>query len=128
MSLRSLKTLGPQLRQLSTATAKVNTVASRRITGDKLTKRRLAVWTRNPHCARCGRLVAYPRGFDLDHIIPLYAGGEDAEGNCQILCNASEFEVYRDDGSLDVEATKGCHYAKTQEDVRTYGHDPNGAW
>lgn len=126
MALKTLRSLTAPLRQLDTTTARVGTVASRRLTGDALTKRRLNVWKRDPHCARCGRLVEYPRGFDLDHIVPLYAGGEDAEGNCQVLCNASGFDVYRDDGTLDIEATKGCHYVKTQEDVKTYGYDPHG--
>jgi 5-methylcytosine-specific restriction endonuclease McrA len=72
------------------------------MSGRSLQDRRLRMWTKNPHCARCGKLVAYPFGFDLDHVIPLYKGGHDVEGNCQILCNG----------------LGGCHELKTAEDAR----------
>lgn len=106
MGLRTLRSLGPQLRQLDTSTARVNTVASRRITGRALQARRLSLWTRKPYCAMCGRLLEYPDGFELDHVIPLYQGGEDAEGNCQLL-------------------DRECHLKKTEADTKVYGPDPN---
>ena len=33
----------------------------------------------------CGRLTDYPHGFHVDHIVPLYKGGLDEDGNLQIL-------------------------------------------
>ncbi|MFE2245260.1 HNH endonuclease [Streptomyces lavendulae] len=47
-------------------------------------------------CARCLR-VCLPSGVDIDHIVPLARGGEDTDGNVQILC-------------------KLCHKIKTNED------------
>lgn len=57
------------------------------------------MWKYNPHCKKCNRLVEYPSGFELDHITPLYLGGEDTEDNCQILC----FD---------------CHSNKTKHDMK----------
>lgn len=83
----------------------VKVVADRRITGRKLQARRLALWTADPHCAMCGRVVEYPHGFELDHKVPLGLGGEDVEENCQLLC------VDAPDG------TPGCHSRKTADDL-----------
>jgi 5-methylcytosine-specific restriction protein A len=78
-----------------------------RIRGRKLQQRRLSVWSRDPHCARCRRLVAYPNGFELDHIRSLDAGGPDTEDNTQVLCSGED----------------GCHRKKTAEDM---GHQLKG--
>lgn len=95
-----------QLRMAAPVPLKVQVVADRRITGRRLQARRQAVWMRHPHCAACGRLVAYPSGFELDHIIPLFMGGEDAESNCQVLC--VEVEI------IDGQRVKaGCHARKS---------------
>lgn len=48
--------------------------------------RRLRIWTAHPHCAKCGRLTDYPKGFQADHIKPLHKGGEDTDRNLQTLC------------------------------------------
>lgn len=87
-------------------------VAERRITGRALQDRRLRLWELNPHCAICGRLVAFPHGFELDHAVPLFQGGTDTDENCQILC------VYMGrDGHK-----AGCHLDKTREDINAgYG-------
>lgn len=91
------------------ATLKVQRVQSnqghrsreRRTTGRKLQDRRLKMWTTDPQCAMCGRFTMFPDGFELDHIQPLFKGGEDVEANCQILCNG----------------TDGCHEKKTKQDL-----------
>jgi 5-methylcytosine-specific restriction endonuclease McrA len=52
----------------------------------------------------CGRLCAYPAGFELDHIIALDAAGakgEDTEDNVQVLCAGPN----------------GCHARKTATDM-----------
>lgn len=70
-----------------------------RLRGRKLQARRLRVWTANPYCAcGCGRLTEYPDGFQLDHKVPLYKGGEDTDENCQVL-------------------TPECHDKKTMQDM-----------
>lgn len=71
-----------------------------RLTGRRLQDRRLKVWTKDGHCAMCGRFTLFPNGFELDHRIPLHQGGEDVEENCQILCNGPD----------------GCHDKKTRMD------------
>lgn len=80
---------------------------TKRITGRALQKRRLSVWGRDPTCAMCGRLTAYPGGFELDHKVPLFKDGEDTEENCQVLCNG----------------INGCHEKKTATDLG-YRHKP----
>ena len=90
--------LGGQQSRLS------GTVAFKRVTGTALQKRRLSIWARHPHCAMCGRLVAWPHGFELDHIEPLHKGGKDTEDNCQVLC-----------------APNGCHDIKTRQDMKAGG-------
>lgn len=78
-----------------------------RLRGRKAQARRLRLWSANPCCAKCGRLTNYPDGFEADHIVPLFKGGEDAEENMQILC------VHR-----DAQGRKsGCHEDKTNEDL-----------
>src|SRR5690606_6187056 len=84
------------LRMADTQSVKVAVVADRRITGRKLQARRHAIWLRDPTCVACGRVVPYPHGFELDHKVPLFMGGEDVEENCQVLC--VHFEVR--DGAL----------------------------
>ncbi|MCY1545146.1 hypothetical protein D9M68_810740 [compost metagenome] len=74
---------GRQLPQLPTT-------KDRRMTGRKLQDRRLRVWSKNPCCAHCGKLCDFPAGFELDHKIPLFQGGADAEENCQVLCSGPD--------------------------------------
>lgn len=77
------------------------------MTGRKLQDRRLRIWLKDPHCAGCGRLTLFPHGFELDHKVPLFQGGQDTDANCQILC------VERHpDGSKT-----GCHVDKTADDL-----------
>lgn len=70
-----------------------------RIRGRKLQARRLRLWSKDPRCARCGRLTNFPHDFELDHKVPLFKGGKDLDENCQILCISP------------------CHEDKTNEDL-----------
>lgn len=69
--------------------------------GRQLQRRRLAVWSRDPHCVACGRLVDMHE-FELDHVVALVNGGADTADNCQVMC---------------IE----CHKAKTRRDLGGMG-------
>ena len=69
-----------------------------RLRGRKLQAARLRIWSADPHCARCRKLVAYPSGFELDHITALHKDGStNDDDNMQVLCPP-------------------CHQAKTAQD------------
>lgn len=90
-----VKPLAPRLRAPTTA-------SEQRITGRRLQDRRLRIWSKDPHCVDCGRLTAYPAGFELDHEVALVNGGTDTDDNCKVRCCGP--------GS--------CHEAKTQRDMQ----------
>lgn len=96
-----LTTLRPKVAMLGSRVQSVPTSSDRRITGRTLQNRRLRIWSKDPHCAQCGRLVAYPHGFELDHVVALANGGADTDANCQVLCIGAD----------------GCHDAKTRSDL-----------
>jgi hypothetical protein len=78
-----------------------------RLRGRRLQATRLRIWSNDPHCARCRKLVAYPHGFELDHIKALHKDGStNDDDNMQVLC----IEVK--DG-----VKVGCHIDKTAEDM-----------
>ena len=78
-----------------------------RLRGRKLQAARLRIWSADPHCARCRKLVAYPHGFELDHITALHKDGStNDDDNLQVLC------VELRDG-----IKTGCHIIKTNEDL-----------
>lgn len=102
-----LKTIKPRLAMAGPRLAHAPTPSAKRMTGRKLQDRRLRVWSANPHCAHCGALTAYPHGFELDHKVGLFDGGQDTDANTQILC------VHRDSQGRKA----GCHDLKTRIDL-----------
>lgn len=78
-----------------------------RLRGRKLQATRLRIWAKDPHCARCGKLVAFPGGFELDHITALHKDGStNDDENLQVLC------VERTPDGIK----SGCHIKKTASD------------
>lgn len=97
--------MGGRLKPVGSKLQRTANTREKRMTGRRLQERRYRLWLESPCCAECGVLVAYPDGFELDHKVPLYQGGEDTEDNCQILCNGP--------GS--------CHDRKTRADEGRIG-------
>lgn len=57
-----------------------------RLRGRKLQATRLRIWSADPHCAACRKLVEYPSGFELDHKAAISKGGTNNDDNLQVLC------------------------------------------
>lgn len=108
--MAKLKMHRSPLKMATTQALRVQVVADRRVTGRRLQARRLSVWRLDPTCAACGRVVNFPDGFELDHKVPLFMGGEDVEANCQVLCVRFEIIEGR-------RIKKGCHASKTATEV-----------
>ena len=108
--MSKLKTLGSRIAPVKQERVAVLTTATNRMTGRRLQKRRLDMWQANPTCTKCGRVVDHPRGYELDHLVPLWQGGEDVEGNCQILC------IWYDDKG----DKQGCHIDKTAVEAKSF--------
>ena len=107
MAKLKLTTLKPRLTVVTSKLAAAPTPSTKRMTGRRLQDRRLRIWSADPHCAHCGRLTMFPSGFELDHKVGLFDGGQDSDENTQVLC------VYRaDDGRKT-----GCHDLKTRSDL-----------
>lgn len=100
-----LKTLPSRIGKPAVRVAPLTVADTTRMTGRRLQERRKRLWADNPHCKKCGRVVPYPHGFELDHIVPLFKGGQDTDENCQLLC-------------IDGSRGSGCHHVKTIEDLR----------
>ena len=112
MSRGKLKMLKPRLDVVYTNRVKqVSSVTQRLVTGAHLQARRFKMWRRDPTCQVCGRLVAHPEGYELDHIMPLWAGGLDEDSNCQVLC------VHYD----ELGDKQGCHVDKTAAEAMERG-------
>lgn len=78
-----------------------------RLRGRKLQATRLRIWSKDPHCAMCRKLVAYPSGFELDHKQALHKDGSNDDDNMQVLCVEMTPEGVK----------RGCHVDKTAEDM-----------
>lgn len=76
-----------------------------RLRGRALQAQRKRCWLKDPRCARCGLVTAFPSGFELDHTTALVNGGTNDDSNMQVLHHA-------------------CHEAKTNEDL---GYTPKVA-
>jgi 5-methylcytosine-specific restriction protein A len=69
----------------------------KRLAGRKLQATRLRLWAKGPLCKTCNRLTRYPDGFELDHKLPIHKGGDNTDGNLQILCPECHLKKSADD-------------------------------
>lgn len=84
--LGRLKTQPSRIQPAQLRTVRQLQSRNQRITGTALQAIRHKLWLNDPRCAKCGRTVRYPDGFELDHVVPLWQGGPDDDSNRQILC------------------------------------------
>jgi 5-methylcytosine-specific restriction endonuclease McrA len=88
-----IATLKPRLPMLDNLRPMFH-VEPQRLRGSMLQKRNWRLLAEHPLCQHCQVKVSR----EVDHIIPLWAGGEDIESNLQALCD-------------------DCHKAKTAEEA-----------
>lgn len=105
MSKPRLRLLRPRVTNLvEPRLATLPRQRTQRLRGRRAVERRKAWLADHPACERCEAMT--PRRFsvaeEVDHVVPLYAGGADDETNFSSLC-------------------KDCHRAKSAEDIVTYG-------
>jgi 5-methylcytosine-specific restriction enzyme A len=82
--MSKLSTLKPKVQTLDTRRG--STVATERIRGWELTKKRQRIALRDCYaCQVCGRAVSLDGG-EVDHIVPLHMGGADSDENSQWIC------------------------------------------
>lgn len=82
-----LRTLKPRLQEFKGREIRtLSTPSEKRTKGRKRQDMRLRVWTKAmAFCAGCGRTCDYD-SWHMDHVIPLWKGGDDLESNMQVLC------------------------------------------
>ena len=83
--------MSPRLTTLKPSIATIDTrrgapVAVERIRGRARQRTRNRIMLRDGYtCQVCGRVTA---DLEVDHVIPLYAGGNNSDSNLQSLCKA----------------------------------------
>jgi len=92
-----MRTLKPSVSLLQKRSP-VATVTVERIRGHALQRRNKRFLHHNPLCVHCLQQGTYHAAGECDHMIPLWAGGNDDEANIQGLCHA-------------------CHLAKSTREI-----------
>jgi 5-methylcytosine-specific restriction protein A len=91
-----MKTLKPSLQTLKTGPQSLSKTT--RLTGNTLQKIRREKLLANPACERCINQGIVTPAVEVDHIVPLWAGGKESDSNRQSLCTT-------------------CHQAKTKREA-----------
>lgn len=76
-------------------------MSTRRIYGRRWMRIRQAARDRNPLCVHCLALGIVRAWDELDHIVPLMAGGSNEPENLQGLCNAHHAAKTRRDSGFN---------------------------
>ena len=85
MNTPRLPSLRPRLTMLDVRRNKA--IATERIRGDTLQAIRRRHFQSHPLCKHCEQAGRTARATELDHIVPLWAGGRDDDSNRQGLCH-----------------------------------------
>lgn len=86
-----LPTIKPRLQVLKTAPMQV--LSTDRMRGSAAVTRRRRWLDRHPLCVMCEQEGRVTAGDVVDHIIPLWMGGKDDDGNLQTLCQVPHHEA-----------------------------------
>lgn len=90
-----------------------------RIRGRRLQQIRRDHFRRHPLCVECEKRGLIRAATELDHVVPLFKGGEDIESNRQGLCGDCHAEKTRRDMGQRAKAPIGVDGRPT---------DPNHHW
>lgn len=97
-----LVALKPTIQPLQARVARV--ITSERLRGRAAMDRQQRIKARDLYtCAICGRVTG---SLEVDHIVPLWQGGADADGNLQCLC--AECHAAKTTGEAAVRAGVGA--------------------
>lgn len=80
-----MQTLKPRIQVLNTRVAKTHT-QTERIRGGNLQRIRDGYLRLSPLCLECMKVERTSLAAEVDHIIPLWAGGKEEDSNRQGLC------------------------------------------
>lgn len=85
---KRIRNISPIVRPLELSRVKTLTVGeeSERITGRRLQERNERFLRQHPLCVACARRDMVTAAVQVDHRIPLHAGGHDTLDNLQGLC------------------------------------------
>lgn len=81
-----IPTLKPRIRSVSLTRIAAAPAGTERHRGYGWMKRRAAWLSEHPTCAHCEAEGRVGLGQNVDHVVPLWAGGADHESNFQSLC------------------------------------------
>lgn len=82
INMAKITTIKPKIETIKTSVG--SSVGTERIRGHELQKTRKRIMLRDNYtCRHCGRVTTKGQ---VDHVIPLYAGGSESDENRQYLC------------------------------------------
>jgi 5-methylcytosine-specific restriction protein A len=85
-----VKTLKPSLQTLKTGPQSLSKTT--RLTGNTLQKIRREKLLANPACELCIKEGIVTPAVEVDHIVPLWAGGKESDSNRQSICRSHHIE------------------------------------
>jgi 5-methylcytosine-specific restriction protein A len=93
-----MKTLKTSIHMLKTGSQSLSSTT--RIRGSALQKIRREKLLANPACEICMKQGIVTPAVEVDHIVPLWAGGKESDNNRQSLCTACHKEKSSQEASI----------------------------